>query len=109
MYDKWRCSSIFNFAGFDSSNDVQWLTYAGVGKQPIADPVPPPPPEASQGPVDNQETINTPEDKELILGNRVMDPSVPAVWMIESRSVLSHTGVHALILLFISLLPMLLL
>ena len=35
-------------------------------------------------------TMEAPEDKELILGNRPMDPSVPAVWEIESKSIRAH-------------------
>jgi hypothetical protein len=82
---------------------------AGANIGLIADPVAPQPPAGLQGPSDNQETINTPADRELILGNRQMDPSVPAVWVIESRSVIGHTLVHPLVLVAVSLLQMLLL
>lgn len=69
----------------------------------VADPVtanPPPPPPGASTASDKEETINTPEDKATILGNREMDPGVPAVWMIESG--VSSTMTNSLFLLLVA-------
>ena len=68
----------------------------------VADPVAPSPPTSPPGATteaDKEETINTPEDKIAILGNREMDPDVPAVWMIESGA--SSKTTNSLILLLL--------
>lgn len=84
-----------------ASHQVTWVCTVGQDTALVADPGPPSPPSPPPGTstaADNAETINTPEDKAAILGNREMDPDVPAVWMIES-GVSSKTTISLLLLL----------